>query len=89
MFFFQLLISGILDEHEQSVMDLCSISMFVSDMLQYAKLNEIYCKRLPSVNPATRACVQVPLPTNCPVILQALSWKRTQQPISGDLIIER
>lgn len=85
-FFF---ISDVLDEHKQSLTDVCSISMFISDMSQYAALNAIYCERLNHVNPPTRACVQVPLPTNCPVILQALSWKRPDLMAVGDLVIER
>lgn len=63
--------------------------MFISDMSQYAELNKIYCERLNHVNPPTRACVQVPLPTNCPVIVEALSWKHSQAMSVGDLVIER
>lgn len=83
------MISGVLDEHEQSLTDVCSISMFISDMSQYGELNDIYCERLNHVNPPTRACVQVPLPTNCPVIMQAVSWKLPQSMVVGDSTIER
>ncbi|CAH1124619.1 unnamed protein product [Ceutorhynchus assimilis] len=56
-----------------TIKDVCSIALYVSDMSQFALLNEVYIKTFSHVNPPTRACVQVPL--NCPVILEALSWK--------------
>lgn len=54
--------------------DVCSISMFISDMSQYSQLNKIYCEKMNHVNPPSRACVQAPLPKNCPVILEAIAW---------------
>lgn len=58
-------------------------------MSRYAELNNVYCERLNHVNPPTRACVQVPLPTNCPVIMEALSWKQPHSMAVGDLVIDR
>lgn len=82
--------SGELMLHGQKLEDICSISMFISDMSQYSDLNRLYCEVLNHVNPPSRACVQVPLPSNCPVILEALSWNaNTVVNATGDLQIER
>lgn len=62
--------------------------MFVSNMSLYAELNKAYCEMLSHVNPPSRACVEVPLPDKCPVILEALSWNQAMAPV-GDQVIDR
>lgn len=76
-----------LEANNHNLEDLCGISMYVADMSQYAELNKLYCETLNHVNPPTRACVQVPLPKHCPVILEAISWKSPNA--SGDNKIEK
>lgn len=49
--------------------------MFVSDIANFAELNKIYAETFSYVNPSTRACLQVPFSENCPVRIEALSWK--------------
>lgn len=58
-------------------------------MSQYAELNKAYCEILNHTNPPTRACVQVPLPPQLPVILEALSWRLAPEKTIGDSPIER
>lgn len=76
----------ILSDHGHELQDVCAINMFISDMSLYVDLNKAYCEMLNHVNPPTRACVQVPLPSNCPVIVEALSWSNVAV---GDLAVER
>ncbi|KRT83502.1 hypothetical protein AMK59_3151, partial [Oryctes borbonicus] len=75
---------------EQELENICSINMYISDMSQFAELNRLYGEVLNHVNPPTRACVQVPLPGNCPVILEAVSWNgNVTSNATGDLQTER
>lgn len=61
--------------------------MYICNMNQYVKLNNIYCKVFDHVNPPSRACVEVPLPKHYPVILEAIAWAA---PIAtGDVIVKR
>ncbi|XP_018564791.1 diphthine--ammonia ligase [Anoplophora glabripennis] len=82
------ILKSLLSENIHTVQDVCSISMFVSDMSQYAALNELYVEMFNHVNPPSRACVQVPFDQTCPVRIEALSWKQSTKS-SGDRIIER
>lgn len=75
-------------ENNHRLEDLCSISMYVADMSQYAELNRIYCETLNHFNPPTRACVQVPLPANCPVVIEAISFSGRSM-LAGDANAER
>ncbi|XP_050307729.1 uncharacterized protein LOC126744389 isoform X1 [Anthonomus grandis grandis] len=74
-----------LKTHSHTLEDVCAVTLYISDMSQFLHLNEIYVKNFNFVNPPTRACVQVPI--NCPVIMEALSWKNIE--IGGDPDIER
>lgn len=68
-------IAGCLSSANLTVQDICAINMFVRDMSQYPILNKIYCRVLSHINPPTRVCVEVPLPENCHVLMEALAWK--------------
>lgn len=74
-------------ENDHSLTDLCSITMYISDMAEYKDLNKFYVETLKHNNPPTRACVQVPFDKSCPIVLEALSWKQANN--SGDLACER
>ncbi|CAH1106414.1 unnamed protein product [Psylliodes chrysocephalus] len=65
-----------LTKYDHSVKDVCSITMFIGDMSQYAELNKLYVETFIFPNPPTRACVQVPFDPNNPVRLEAVSWKQ-------------
>ncbi|KAJ8947693.1 hypothetical protein NQ318_001531 [Aromia moschata] len=82
------ILKSILSDNEQSITDICSVSMFVSDMTHYADLNRIYVDTFNHVHPPSRACVQVPFDPACPVRIEALSWR---QPLraSIDSLTER
>ncbi|KAF7282425.1 hypothetical protein GWI33_002657 [Rhynchophorus ferrugineus] len=79
-------IKCVLERHDHTLKDVCSIIMYISDMSQYVELNEKYIKAFNHVNPPTRACVQVPI--GYPVQIEALSWKNVSD-ISGDADIDR
>ncbi|KAJ8986079.1 hypothetical protein NQ317_003373 [Molorchus minor] len=81
-------LKSVLSDNDQSVEDVCSISMFINNMSDYAELNRIYVDTFNHVNPPSRACVQVPFAQNCPVRIEALSWR---QPLrkSIDTLVER
>ncbi|ERL94936.1 hypothetical protein D910_12208 [Dendroctonus ponderosae] len=66
-----------------TLQDICAITLYISDMGQFVHLNEVYIKNFHHVNPPTRACVQIPI--NCPVMIEALSWKSVE---NGDSEIE-
>lgn len=82
------LISGCLMENNHTLENICSISLFISDMSLFAELNKLYIAVLSHSNPPSRACVQVPLPKNCPVVLEIASWKAPAL-TTGDCEIER
>ncbi|RZC38828.1 diphthine--ammonia ligase [Asbolus verrucosus] len=82
----KLSLETILSQHKQTVQDVCSIAMFVSDMSRYNELNQVYCETFTHPNPPSRACVQVP--SSFPVILTALSWAQPPNS-SGDSPVER
>nr|CAH7744208.1 unnamed protein product [Callosobruchus chinensis] len=76
-----------LDTFHHTVKDICSVTMFVSDMSQYSELNKTYVNTFNHSNPPSRACIQVPFDKDCPVRIEALSWKQTDS--SGDNLYER
>ena len=41
-------------------------------MSHFAAANGAYRRHFPAVSPAARACVEVPLPPGCPVMLEVL-----------------
>lgn len=62
--------------------------MYVNDMAEYAKLNQIYCDVFNHPNPPSRACVEVPLMKQYPVILEATLWSKVSTP-TGDISMSR
>ncbi|KAI4462634.1 hypothetical protein MML48_4g00017527 [Holotrichia oblita] len=79
-----------LTSKDHRLQNICSINMYISNMSQFAELNRLYSEVLNHVNPPTRACVEVPLPSNCPVILEAISWNgNITANATGDLQTER
>lgn len=77
-------LQSVLESYGKSTKDICSVSMYVSDMGRYAEFNKIYCETVSHVNPPTRACVQVPLPNHCPIILEAVAWLPPTNAATGD-----
>lgn len=61
--------------------DVCSVNIYMSDMGEYAALNEIYLNNFSFQNPPTRVCVQCPLPKYVGLILDAVSLCLLCQPI--------
>ncbi|XP_060530629.1 uncharacterized protein LOC132704569 [Cylas formicarius] len=66
-------LKNILAQHNHTVKDVCAITLFINEMSQFSKINELYIDTFNHINPPTRACVQVP--SKVPVILEALSFK--------------
>lgn len=77
-----------MEKHDQKLEDVCSVSLFIADMSKFSQLNKSYLQIMKHVNPPSRACVQVPLPKDCPIILDALSWSPLTETI-GDSQINR
>ena len=48
------------------------VHLYLADMSHFAAANGAYRRHLPAVSPAARACVEVPLPPGCPVMLEVL-----------------
>ncbi|KAK4886058.1 hypothetical protein RN001_002329 [Aquatica leii] len=69
--------------------DVVSVVMFISSMSKFVELNRLYVEVLKHVNPPSRACVEVPLPKDCPVILEVLSWSNLGSEVKGDMYLER
>ncbi|XP_057655168.1 uncharacterized protein LOC130893248 [Diorhabda carinulata] len=64
-----------LSKYNHTVKDVCSVTMYIGDMAEYAALNKLYVDTFSFPNPPTRACVQVPLNADNPVRLEAILWK--------------
>ncbi|XP_056636128.1 uncharacterized protein LOC130444855 isoform X2 [Diorhabda sublineata] len=62
-------------KYNHTVKDVCSVTMYIGDMAEYAALNKLYVDTFSFANPPTRACVQVPLNADNPVRLEAILWK--------------
>lgn len=69
--------------------DVVSVSMLISNMTKFVELNKLYIDVIKHTNPPTRACVEVPLSKNCPVILEVMSWSLPENSIERDPPIER
>ncbi|KAL3265773.1 hypothetical protein HHI36_009971 [Cryptolaemus montrouzieri] len=77
-----------LSNYDQDLTNVCSITLYISNMQKFSEVNTFYCHHINFPNPPTRACVEVPLNENCPLILEAVSW-RLPEKISCDPAIER
>ncbi|XP_018322343.1 diphthine--ammonia ligase [Agrilus planipennis] len=64
-----------LEEVKMGLNDICSVTMYISDMGLFADLNKVYLNKLNFINPPCRACVQVPFSTPSMIILDAVAWK--------------
>lgn len=60
---------------QYSVKDLVSVTMFVNDMSQYAKLNSTYMNVIDNANAPVRICLETTLPESSPVLIEALAHK--------------
>ncbi|KAF5286755.1 hypothetical protein FQA39_LY04178 [Lamprigera yunnana] len=78
-----------LTDNGHKLEDIVSITMYISDMSKFVELNKLYVDVLKHMNPPTRACVQVPLPKNCPIVLEVLSWNQLTTQKQGDVLFER
>eukprot|EP00775_Hariotina_reticulata_P010371 gene10371-10529_t len=68
----------------------CSPAAVIPMAQHFGAANEEYCKHLPSVNPPARACVQVPLPAGCPVLIDVLFANPShQQQQAGTVTLQR
>ncbi|KAF5289904.1 hypothetical protein FQR65_LT11715 [Abscondita terminalis] len=79
----------VITANDHRLEDAVSVVMFISDMSQFSALNRIYVEVFKHLNPPSRACVEVPLPKDCPIILEVLSWKRSTTDGRGDIQVER
>ena len=48
------------------------IRLYLSHMTHFAAANAAYCRHLPAVSPSARACVQLALPDDTPVLVEVL-----------------
>lgn len=80
-------LKSMLDINEHTLEDICSVTLYISDMSEFSCLNEKYIKIFNHANPPTRACVQIPL--GSPVSIEALSWKNIVNGVDGDKDLER
>ena len=62
-------------ENNFSLRDLVSINLYVQNMDDYEELNAVYAQRLNYPNPPIRVCVGIPLPKQCPVVMDALAFR--------------
>jgi enamine deaminase RidA (YjgF/YER057c/UK114 family) len=58
-----------------STSDLNYVTMYIKNMGEYGRLNEIYHQVIRHDGPPTRVCVELPLPDCCHVILEAVAFK--------------
>ncbi|GAX85055.1 hypothetical protein CEUSTIGMA_g12475.t1 [Chlamydomonas eustigma] len=48
------------------------VHLYLANVGHFASANSVYCKTFPSLEPPSRATVQVPLPSGCPLLLDLL-----------------
>lgn len=63
-------------ERVLSLEDALFVHLHLLDMRHFAAANAAYCQHLPKSQPASRACVQVPLPEGRPLMVDVLLRKR-------------
>lgn len=51
------------------------MNLYVQNMDEYAVVNSVYANRLIFANPPIRVCVGIPLPKNCPIVVDALAFR--------------
>lgn len=78
----------VLAENQQTLKNIVSITLYTADMKDFSEINRIYMKHINFSDPPCRACVQVPLDRNVPIILEAVSWKLSEN-VPSDPITER
>ena len=61
-------LSPSLDVRSQAVF----VHLYLSNMSHFAAANSAYSCHFPSLNPPSRACLQTPLPSGCPIIIDIL-----------------
>lgn len=61
--------------HSYSLKDLCYITLYVKNMSEYSKMNEVYLDYINFESPPTRVCVECTLPDDCQVIMEAVGFK--------------
>lgn len=52
--------------------DALFVKLYLADMSHFAAANAAYCRHFPTVSPSARACVQVSLPSDTPIMLDVL-----------------
>lgn len=62
-------------ENSFAMRDLVSINLYVQNMDDYEVLNAVYAERLNYSNPPIRVCVGIPLPNQCPIVMDALAFR--------------
>eukprot|EP00803_Ostreobium_quekettii_P003421 evm.model.scf_296.2 EVM.evm.TU.scf_296.2 scf_296:23669-26092(+) len=60
-------------EHRQLAWRSCIfVHLYLADMSHFGVANQTYCRFFPPVDPPSRACVQLPLPADCPAMMDVL-----------------
>eukprot|EP00798_Chlamydomonas_sp_ICE-L_P024632 gene24632-10253_t len=59
-------------KHECPLEKALYVHVLLQNMDHFAATNAEYCRHFPSMNPPSRACVQVPLPQGCPLLVDVL-----------------
>uniref|UniRef100_A0A0K8TRG8 Diphthine--ammonia ligase n=1 Tax=Tabanus bromius TaxID=304241 RepID=A0A0K8TRG8_TABBR len=75
----------IVESHKYELCNLCYITLYIKDMLNYPLVNDIYAQILNFTNPPTRVCVECPLPDDCHVVMEAVAYKHPNEVLDVDL----
>ncbi|GLC43297.1 hypothetical protein PLESTF_000414800 [Pleodorina starrii] len=59
------------------------VHLFLANMGHFQAANGVYCKHFPSRDPPSRACVQVCLPHDCPVMCEFLLARGAAPPVAA------
>ncbi|XP_065203187.1 uncharacterized protein LOC135833358 [Planococcus citri] len=68
-------LKDLLQANQFSVRDLVSVTLFVSDMSQYSKVNSAYVNVIDINKAPVRVCVETQLPETSPILMEALAHK--------------
>lgn len=67
---------NLLTTHQYPLSSLVSVTLFVRDMTEYAKLNSLYVHAINCINAPVRVCVEIPLPAETPIVIEAVAHKQ-------------
>lgn len=78
-----------LGRHSFTLRDLVRITLYIESMADYAEINAAYVEALNFTNPPTRICVELKMPSDCRLIVEAIAHKYPPNGSMTDVSLKR